>query len=80
MAYHRSLYQLAYVLTSNPHDAEDLLQDLYLKMWQIRDRITDIDNPKGFMATVMRRLYYITRGAQKRLMCCRFRAPMSKIS
>ena len=58
MAYHRRLYQLAYVLTSNPHDAEDLLQDLYLKMWQIRDRVSDINNPESFMATVMRRLYY----------------------
>ena len=61
LAYHKRLYQLAFVLTSDPQDAEDLLQDLYLKMWQIRDRITDINNAEGFMATVMRRLYYDKR-------------------
>lgn len=58
MTYHKRLYQLAFVLTSDPHDAEDLLQDLYLKMWQIRDRIAGISNPEAFMATVMRRIFY----------------------
>lgn len=65
LIYHRRLYQLAYVLTSNPHDAEDLLQDLYLKMWKMRDRITEINNPEGFMATVMRRLYCDIRRAKE---------------
>ncbi len=58
MAYHKRLYRLAYVMTSDPHDAEDLLQDLYLKMWQLRDRINSISNPEAFMATVMRRMFY----------------------
>ncbi len=58
LAYHKRLYQLAFVLTSDPQDAEDLLQDLYLKIWQIRDRIADISNHEAFMATVMRRIFY----------------------
>lgn len=58
LAYHKRLYRLAYVMTSDPHDAEDLLQDLYMKMWQVRDTLTQIDNPEAFMATVMRRMYF----------------------
>lgn len=58
LAYHKRLYRVAYVMTSNPHDAEDLLQDLYMKMWQIRDKLPDVVNPEAFMATVMKRLYF----------------------
>ncbi|MDE6715245.1 MAG: RNA polymerase sigma factor [Muribaculaceae bacterium] len=57
LAYHKRLYRLAYVMTSDPQDAEDLLQDLYMKMWQVRDTLPRIGNPEAFMATVMRRIY-----------------------
>ena len=37
MPHYRLLYRVAYHLTANAQDAEDLLQDMYLKLWQKRD-------------------------------------------
>ena len=39
MPHHQVLYRVAYHLTGNEQDAEDLLQDLYLKLWQKRDNL-----------------------------------------
>ena len=41
MPHHRLLYRVAYHLTGNAQDAEDLLQDMYLKLWQKRDDLPD---------------------------------------
>ena len=41
MPHHQVLYRVAYHLTGNEQDAEDLLQDLYLKLWQKRDDLPD---------------------------------------
>ena len=37
MPHYKLLYRVAYHLTANAQDAEDLLQDLYLKLWQKRE-------------------------------------------
>ena len=37
MPHYKLLYRVAYYLTGNALDAEDLLQDMYLKLWQKRD-------------------------------------------
>ena len=41
MPHYKLLYRVAYQLTGNAQDAEDLLQDLYLKLWQKRDELPD---------------------------------------
>ena len=37
-------------------DAEDALQDLYVKLWQQRDVLGDIHNPEGYAARLLRNL------------------------
>ena len=37
MPFHRMLYRVAFELTGNTQDAEDLLQDTYLRIWQKRE-------------------------------------------
>ena len=39
MPFHRLLYRVAFHLTGNVQNAEDLLQDTYLKLWQKRNEL-----------------------------------------
>ena len=57
MPHHRLLYRVAYQLTGNAQDAEDLLQDLYLKLWQKRDDLPDETMKEAYLATMIRNLF-----------------------
>ena len=57
MPHHQLLYRVAYHLTSNAQDAEDLLQDLYLKLWQKRDELPEEAKRDAYLATMMRNLF-----------------------
>ena len=57
MSHHRLLYRVAYQLTGNAQDAEDLLQDLYLKLWQKRDDLPDEAMKEAYLATMIRNLF-----------------------
>ena len=57
MPHYRLLYRVAYHLTGNAQDAEDLLQDLYLKLWQKRDDLPDEAMKEAYLATMIRNLF-----------------------
>ena len=57
MPHHQLLYRVAYHLTNNAQDAEDLLQDLYLKLWQKRDELPEEATRDAYLATMMRNLF-----------------------
>ena len=61
MPFHRLLYRVAYHLTGNAQDAEDLLQDTYLKLWTKRDSIPlpleGESEGAAYLITLMRNLY-----------------------
>ncbi len=57
MPHHQMLYRVAYHLTGNAQDAEDLLQDLYLKLWQKRDDLPDEAMEQAYLVTMMRNLF-----------------------
>lgn len=57
MPRHQMLYWVAYHLTGNAQDAEDLLQDLYLKLWQKRDDLPDEAMEQAYLVTMMRNLF-----------------------
>lgn len=42
LPYHRKLYCVAYRLLENAADAEDLVQEAYLKLWDKREGLTVI--------------------------------------
>lgn len=56
MPFHRLLYRVAFHLTGNVQDAEDLLQDTYLKLWQKRDDLRDEAINQAYLVTLMRNL------------------------
>lgn len=57
MPFYRRLYQVAHHLTGNAQDAEDLLQDTYLRLWQKRDSLRGEAITEAYLVTVMRNLF-----------------------
>lgn len=54
LPYHRKLYRVAFRLTGNPQDAEDMVQEAYLKLWNKRDELADVLNTEAYCVTLSR--------------------------
>lgn len=48
------LYRVAYYILESDQDAEDALQDLYVRLWNSRDTLDSILNPKAYCMTMMK--------------------------
>jgi len=53
---HPKLFRVAYALTGNKDDAEDILQETYCKLWNKREELTNIINPEAFSVTLIKNL------------------------
>ncbi len=53
----KNLEYFAYSLTANQEDANDLLQDTYLKALTYRDKFVKEDNLKAWMFTIMKNTF-----------------------
>jgi RNA polymerase sigma-70 factor (ECF subfamily) len=53
---HPRLYRVAYALTENSLDAEDILQDAYCKLWSRRGELAHVLNPEAFCVTLVKNL------------------------
>jgi RNA polymerase sigma factor (sigma-70 family) len=49
---HERLFKALYFVTGNRHDAEELMQDAFLKLWERWDQIHRIDDPTAYMFRV----------------------------
>ena len=49
---HVRLYQALYFVTGDRQDAEELMQDAFLKLWERWDRLQTIDDPVGYLFRV----------------------------
>lgn len=58
LSYHRKLYCIAYKLLENAADAEDLVQEAYLKLWEKRDGLAVISNPEAFSVTLVKNMCF----------------------
>src|SRR6516165_1950853 len=52
------LYSYALVLTHNPVEAEDLVQETYLRAAQAMGRLRSGSNTKGWMFTILRNVWF----------------------
>ena len=53
---HPRLYRIAYALLENRQDAEDALQELYLKLWNKRGELDQLEHAEAYCTTLMRNL------------------------
>lgn len=51
-----NLYRIAYYLLESQADAEDAVQDLYIKLWNSRDTLDAVRNPGAYCITLMKNL------------------------
>ena len=49
-------YRVAYYILEDEAEAEDAVQELFLKLWSGRDALSGIRNPKGYGFRVLRNL------------------------
>jgi RNA polymerase sigma-70 factor (ECF subfamily) len=52
------VYSAAQVLTKSPQMAEDIVQEVFLKLWQQRERAAAIEKLEGFLFITARNLIY----------------------
>lgn len=71
----KNLYTLAFRLLESQEDAEDVVQDLYLKLWQSELPDDALKSPKAWCLTLVRNMC-LDRLKSKRV---RDRVPMDKI-
>ncbi len=48
------VYAVCSSLMKNSEDANDVTQDVYLKLWEIRDELDRVENPKAFVIRTAR--------------------------
>ncbi len=54
LQYHQRLYRLAYRILQNAEDAEDAVQEAYIKLWTKRDECTSLRDTESFAVTVLK--------------------------
>lgn len=58
LPYHRKLYCVAYRLLENTEDAEDVVQEAYLKLWDKREGLAIISNAEAFCVTLVKNMCF----------------------
>lgn len=66
LPFSRSMYGAALRLTHNAQEAEDAVQDAYLKLWAKRDTLPDMDNAEAYCVTLTRNICH-DRQRRKRI-------------
>ncbi len=57
MPHWRHLFWTAWRLTGNSQDAEDLVQEAFLKLWTKRDALGNIENDEAYLTTFVTNLF-----------------------
>lgn len=53
---HPRLYRVAFAMTENTQDAEDILQEVYCRLWNRREELVLVQNPEAFCVTMVKNL------------------------
>ena len=67
LPFQNKLYRFALRLVNNSHDAEEIVQDLLIKIWKKKEDFAKIDNKEAWCMTVTRNLSYDKLRKRKRV-------------
>ena len=51
-----TLYRVAFYILESQAEAEDAVQEVFLKLWETRDRLDDIQSPKAYSIRLLKNL------------------------
>ena len=54
LPYHQKLYRIAYRIVQNSDNAEDIVQETFIKLWNKRHDMQTIDNTEAFAIIILR--------------------------
>lgn len=49
LAEHSRLYRALYVMTGSVHEAEELMQEAFVSVWERWDRVARLEDPEGYL-------------------------------
>lgn len=52
--YSRKVYDYAFLMTHNVHQSEDIVQEVFLKIWMHRAKLKNVDNFNGYVHTIVK--------------------------
>ena len=63
------LYRFSYSMVRSAEVAEEIVSDVFIKVWQIRSRLSEVDNLRVYIYTIARNfsLNYLARNADNRV-------------
>ncbi|MBO7562726.1 MAG: RNA polymerase sigma factor [Bacteroidales bacterium] len=56
LSLYQRLYRMAYYILESEADAQDAIQELYLKLWKGRDFLDNVLNPQAYSITLLKNL------------------------
>jgi RNA polymerase sigma-70 factor (ECF subfamily) len=74
--FRQKLYRIAFRLLEDSCDAEDIVQDAYVKLWNKSDVLPDIENHESFCCALVRNLCLDFLRAKQH----RFRQPVEEVT
>lgn len=54
LPFHAKMYRLAFRYTGSRENAEDMVQETYLKLWKKRDELPEMDNTEAYVMTLLK--------------------------
>lgn len=52
LSFHSLIYRMSYQILGNREDADDIAQEVYIKLWEQRNDLGDIRNDEAFVMTI----------------------------
>lgn len=65
LPHQRLLYNIALRLSGSPPDAEDLVQETYIRLWKQRDRLASVSDHRAYAVTILRHVCYDALGSRR---------------
>ena len=56
--YHSWLFTVAYTIVQSHEDTEEILEDVFVKIWEVRDRYDEIDNIETYLYVAIKNKSY----------------------
>jgi RNA polymerase sigma-70 factor (ECF subfamily) len=56
LPHYQKLYRIAYRLTQNVAESEDIVQEAFIKIWNKRNELKEVENAEAFSVIILRNL------------------------